>query len=149
MALLRRAASRNTPLLDLTREEWERNRRHADLHRDLLEIKTLNWFLPHPRGAFGGILTPLRFAAHFAQAQGVQNRFVFWSPAADTRPLKEILRLFPALQQQEILVVAGPKDLSRIPEADASVATFWKTAYLVAQFHRTQRKFYLDRKSVV
>lgn len=118
---------------------------HAD-NAEPFEVKTVNWFIPDIDSPFyGGINTAFRIADELARVHGVQNRFIVWGQPNDFFVRSALAAAFPALQSSEILFYADPTPsiLSSLPAADASIATLWVTAYAVAHFPHTRRKFYL------
>lgn len=111
-----------------------------------VDVESINWFFPDIDSPFyGGINTALRMADHLARTKGVRNRFVIM---ADPNP--EFFRsaleaAFPALADSELVFIDDPLDpaLASVGWADVSIATLWVTAYSVARFPNTRRKFYL------
>jgi GT2 family glycosyltransferase/glycosyltransferase involved in cell wall biosynthesis/predicted SAM-dependent methyltransferase len=122
---------------------------NADLHaRNAapFDVETVNWFIPSIDSPFyGGINTALRIADTIARNHGVKNRFVVWGKPHDAFVRSALTAAFPALADSEICFYADPRPstLETIPEADVSIATLWVTAYAVAHFPNTRRKFYL------
>jgi O-antigen biosynthesis protein len=108
--------------------------------------QTINWFVPDIDSPFyGGINTALRMADYLARAHGVRNQFVVMAAPNPQFFRSALAAAFPALVDSTIYFVDGPTDpkLDAAPEADISIATLWVTAYSVARFNRTRRKFYL------
>jgi GT2 family glycosyltransferase/predicted SAM-dependent methyltransferase len=107
--------------------------------------RTVNWFLPDIDSPFyGGINTVLRLADHLARTNGVESRFVFWSAPNEPFFRSAIAAAFPGLANVPIeFHDASRASLARVSEADAAVATLWATAYSVAQFPHTGRRFYM------
>lgn len=132
--------------LDCTPLELEQSRRLVEAHAGSLAIQTINWYLPHFEHAYyGGIYTILRCAAYFAQHYGVQNRLIILgdanSPLAEEYS-KRVAVAFPALINTGAVVIHSDSDLPRVPACDASVATFFSTAYYVLKNQTAKRKFY-------
>jgi len=118
-----------------------------DLHArniEPFEPKTINWFLPELDSPFyGGINTALRIADHLGRVHGVENRFVLWAHPNDGFHRSAIAAAFPALADSPIYYDLSLRGAAGIPAADVSIATLWVTAYAVAHFPNTRRKFYL------
>jgi glycosyltransferase involved in cell wall biosynthesis len=119
------------------------------LHRSNAEpfhVKTINWFVPEVDSPFyGGINTALRIADHLARAHGVKNQFIVWGQDNEYFARSALAAAFPALRDSEVAFYAEPtrEQLKEMPYADVSIATLWLTAYAVAHFAHTRRKFYL------
>ena len=110
------------------------------------EVASINWFFPDIDSPFyGGINTALRIADHLARTHGVQQRFVVMANPNEDFFRSALAAAFPALADTPMTFVSGPTDpdLQRVPYADVSIATLWVTAYSVARFGATRRKFYL------
>lgn len=108
--------------------------------------ETINWFVPDIDSPFyGGINTALRLADHLARVHGVRNQFVVMAAPNEPFFRSALAAAFPALAESVIAFIDGPTDpaLESVPAADVSIATLWVTAYSVARFRRTRRKFYL------
>jgi len=110
------------------------------------EVDTINWFFPDIDSPFyGGINTALRLADHLQRTHGVRHRFVMMANENEAFFRSALAAAFPALADVPMTFVTGPTDpaLDRVPYADVSIATLWVTAYSVARFRHTRRKFYL------
>lgn len=106
--------------------------------------KTINWFLPELDSPFyGGVNTALRMADHLARVHGVENRFVLWAHPNDGFHRSAISAAFPSLADAPIYYDLSLRAATGIPAADISIATLWVTAYVVANFAETRRRFYL------
>ncbi len=109
-------------------------------------VRTVNWFLPDIDSPFyGGINTALRIADHLARNHHVSNHFVVSAQANEDYIRSALQAAFPAIADAAITFNdgrVGPQ-LDAMPAADASIATQWHTAYLVANFAHTRRRFYL------
>ena len=115
-------------------------------NRQPFEPETVNWFIPDLDSPFyGGINTVFRIADHLARNHGVLNRFVVWGPGPERYVRSGMAAAFPALGACPIVFHDGSlgASLRGIPEADVSIATLWVTAYQLAHFPDTKRKFYL------
>jgi GT2 family glycosyltransferase/glycosyltransferase involved in cell wall biosynthesis/predicted SAM-dependent methyltransferase len=122
---------------------------NADLHaRNAapFDVETVNWFIPGIDSPFyGGINTALRIADTIARNHGARNRFVVWGQPQDAFVRSALAAAFPRLADSEIVFYTDPRPstLETIPAADVSIATLWVTAYAVAHYPNTRRKFYL------
>jgi GT2 family glycosyltransferase/glycosyltransferase involved in cell wall biosynthesis len=108
-------------------------------------VRTVNWFVPDIDSPFyGGINTAFRLAAHLARTEGVQNRFVVMAAPNEPFIRSALAAAFPDLGDSPIeFYEGGVNGLDAVSRADVSIATLWVTAYSVARFARTRRKFYL------
>jgi O-antigen biosynthesis protein len=112
----------------------------------LSPVRSVNWFLPDIDSPFyGGINTALRIADHLARNHQVSNQFVLSAQANEGYIRSALQAAFPALGDVLITFNDGRvgRQLDTMPAADVSVATQWHTAYLVANFSHTRRRFYL------
>jgi GT2 family glycosyltransferase/glycosyltransferase involved in cell wall biosynthesis len=108
--------------------------------------RTVNWFLPEIDNPFyGGINTALRIANKLHRDHGVANQFVIAGAANEPYIRSAIDAAFPDISDSLIAFSNGAPgpNLESMPAADASIATQWHTAYLVANFPHTKRRFYL------
>ena len=121
-----------------------------DLHRRNaapFDVESVNWFIPGIDSPYyGGINTALRIADKLAREHGVRNRYVVYGD--DTQELfirSGLAAAFPSLGDSEVVFykLGDAATLDRVPAADVSVATLWTTAYSVAHFPHTRRRFYL------
>lgn len=113
-----------------------------------IHVKTVNWFIPDFVHAYGGIYTILRLADYFHTTKGVKNRLVFYgrpetpeAVASESEIKNKIGEIFPNLSSSDIIPLTN-YDLSKVPQGDVCIATFWTSAYLVLKFNRTEGKFY-------
>jgi GT2 family glycosyltransferase/predicted SAM-dependent methyltransferase/glycosyltransferase involved in cell wall biosynthesis len=108
-------------------------------------VRTVNWFLPDIDSPFyGGINTALRIANKLARDHGVENRFVVIGNGPEGFFRSALAAAFPALAASPIVFTDGSyTSVEAAPPADVSIATLWTTAYAVAMFSGTKRKFYL------
>jgi GT2 family glycosyltransferase/glycosyltransferase involved in cell wall biosynthesis len=114
--------------------------------RGRVDVTSVNWFFPDIDSPFyGGINTALRIADHLARHHGVAQRFVVMANPNEDFFRSALAAAFPALADVPVTFIEGPTDpdLDRVPYADVSIATLWVTAYSVARFGATRRKFYL------
>lgn len=132
--------------LDFSGEELRRSRDTTSAYRGKLEIKRVNWYLPHFEHAYyGGVHTILRFAARFARCYGVHSCFVILGGPDAPTPADYVRRIadaFPDLAGSQAVVINSDADLPAVPDSDACFATLWSTAYYVLKNNRTRRKFY-------
>jgi O-antigen biosynthesis protein len=110
------------------------------------EVTSVNWFFPDIDSPFyGGINTALRMADFLLRVHGIEQRFVVMANPNEAFFRSALAAAFPALTDTPMTFVGGPTDpdLDQVPYADVSIATLWVTAYSVARFANTRRKFYL------
>ncbi|HVN52662.1 MAG TPA: glycosyltransferase, partial [Acidimicrobiales bacterium] len=115
-------------------------------HRGRISPRTVNWFLPEIDSPFyGGVATALRLADHLATHHGVQNQFIVAAAPNEAFFRSAIAAVFPAIAGSPLTFTSATSGdaLELLPYADVSIATLWTTAYTVAHFRRTKRKFYL------
>ena len=111
-----------------------------------VEVGSVNWFMPDLDSPFyGGINTALRIADQLHREHGIEQRFVFMAHPNEHFFRSALHASFPALADAPLTFYGGPNDpaLATVPYADVSIATLWVTAYSVAHFANTRRKFYL------
>ncbi len=108
---------------------------------------TINWWLPDIDSPFyGGINTALRIAAYLAEHNDVENRLVVWGRPDERWIRSAVSAAFPRLADARIYFVDGSgsaESMSLIPAADASIASLWITAYLLAAHEKAGRRHYL------
>jgi GT2 family glycosyltransferase/glycosyltransferase involved in cell wall biosynthesis len=112
----------------------------------VLDVRTVNWFLPDIDSPFyGGINTALRIADHLTRHHGVQNRFVMWTSPNESYVRSALTAAFPILGDSPIIFHESPlpESVNEAPRADVAVATQWVTAYSVTNFDKATRKAYL------
>ena len=130
--------------LDFSAADLEANR--ACLARAALldeTIRSMNWYLPYFHYAFyGGIHTILRFASGFLERHGVRtNLIVYDRPDASAAEMKaRVTEAFPSLSSMPLFVLKRTAD--PVPDADASIATFWTSAFALMKERNAKRKFY-------
>ncbi len=131
--------------MDYSTRDLEKNRELMSKFGGMknLQIETVNWFVPYFEHIYGGINTILRFAEYFQDKKETKNRLsIYGNPFASTTEIeKKITKLFPKLSSQEIFIMQDYNP-EALPEADISIATEWKSAYLVLKFNKTKGKFY-------
>ncbi|MFL5312693.1 MAG: glycosyltransferase family 4 protein [Myxococcales bacterium] len=130
--------------LDFTADDLEENRRclrRAETLRDT--VRTVHWYVPYFEYAFyGGVHTILRFATGLLERHGVRSDLVFYDrPSVPAGQMKaKVVEAFPALREVEVHVLQSA--MQPVPPADASIATFWTSAYAVLKNRNSARKFY-------
>ena len=110
------------------------------------DVRSVNWFFPDLDSPFyGGINTALRMADQLRREHGIEQRFVVMANPNEEFFRSALLAAFPDLADAPLTFYGGPTDpaLASVPYADVSIATLWVTAYSVARFQNTRRKFYL------
>ncbi|BDE07660.1 hypothetical protein WPS_29360 [Vulcanimicrobium alpinum] len=104
---------------------------------------SIAWFLPtFTVAAFGGIATILRFAAHFANTYHVNNHFVLCGSGDRATYVDLMRRWLPELRVDDVTIGDSTAALQDVPPCDAAICSLWTTAYALARFQRTPRKFY-------
>lgn len=137
-AHLARACRLSGNVLELTRSLHE-------AERGDLEVRSINWFIPEFDNPFyGGIHTIMRFADHFRSCYGVENRFVVVGAGPEPYIRAGLRVAYPGLAEAEIAFCSMGSDFDpeAVKSADVSICTLWTTAYALAKFHATKRKFY-------
>jgi GT2 family glycosyltransferase/glycosyltransferase involved in cell wall biosynthesis len=117
---------------------------HGDL-TGRLEVTTVNWFIPDFENPFyGGIHTIFRFADHFQRTYGTKSRFVVIGTGPEEYIRSGLRVAFPELVDSEIFIAPGGADdvIGAVPDADASIATLWVTAFPLARSKGGGRRFY-------
>jgi len=130
---------------DLSAEQVRQNSLlNAEFIKSSEPIKTINWFVPYFAHIFAGLHTILRFAARLHEYHGIHNNIVVYDCAetniASAR--EKIGRAFPVLEPHVLFHSSSHESLSKIPAADACIATFWNSAYLISEMNNTRAKFY-------
>lgn len=130
--------------LDFTADDVAANRACLETARRLrTPIRTIHWYVPYFEYAFyGGVHTILRFVLGLRERHGIRSDLVFYDrPSLDADEMKgKVAEAFPALRDIEVRVLRGAMDA--IPAADASIATFWTSAYALLKNRTSARKFY-------
>ncbi len=106
-------------------------------------VRTVHWYLPYFEYAFyGGVHTILRFATGLLEQHGVRSDLVFYDrPSLAAADMKaKVVEAFPALRDIEVRVLRSA--MEPLPAADASIATFWTSAYALLKNRTSVRKFY-------
>jgi O-antigen biosynthesis protein len=116
-----------------------------EANRAPFDPQTINWFVPALDNPFyGGINTALRLADYLARTYGVRNQFAVWGTGNEMFFRSGFSAAFPTLADAPIAFHAlTSRSVEHLPPADVSIATLWETAYAVARFPHTRRKFYL------
>jgi O-antigen biosynthesis protein len=114
-------------------------------NRAPFDPQTINWFVPALESPFyGGINTALRLADYLARTYGVRNQFVVCGTGNELFFRSGFSAAFPTLADAPIAFHdLTSRSVEHLPPADVSIATLWETAYTVARFPHTRRKFYL------
>jgi O-antigen biosynthesis protein len=131
-------------MVDYCDEDLKRNSQLIEEFTKIaeLDIKTVNWFIPPFRHAFGGVYTILRLADFLTTKKQIHNRFIFYGDEAQNVRFKEaVYKPFPKLVKQEVILLKN-EELNNLPFADISIATRWDSAPLVMKFNKTKGKFY-------
>jgi len=130
--------------LDFTAADLADNReclRKAETLRT--PVRTIHWYVPYFEYAFyGGVHTILRFVAGLRERHGATSDLVFYDrPSLDPSEMKrKVVEAFPALQDIEVRVLRAA--MEPLPPADASIATFWTSAFALLKNRTSGRKFY-------
>ncbi|MFB3883109.1 MAG: glycosyltransferase family 4 protein [Armatimonadota bacterium] len=130
---------------DFTSAQLAAHREVMDAYTRLRSFRpdSMNWLLPHfEHILIGGVRTIASFADYYRQAKGVRSRLIIYNPQTDAATYHERLALaFPDFPPDDVIALPDG-DYTRIPDADAVLATFWPSAYLALKFNRTRAKFY-------
>jgi glycosyltransferase involved in cell wall biosynthesis len=130
--------------LDFTALDLADNRSCLEAARALRDpVRTIHWYVPYFEYAFyGGVHTILRFVTGLRERHGVRSDLVFYDrPSVAAGEMKRrVVEAFPALSDIEVRVLRFA--MEPLPPADASVATFWTSAYAVLKNRTSARKFY-------
>jgi O-antigen biosynthesis protein len=106
-------------------------------------VRTVHWYLPYFEYAFfGGVHTILRFVVGLRERHGVRSDLIFYDrPTLDPQEMKrKVAEAFPPLADIGVTVLRGAMD--PLPAVDASIATFWTSAYALLKNRTSARKFY-------
>lgn len=101
-------------------------------------VSAINWYVPFNENPFyAGVFTILRFASRLAESHAVNTRIVIYdqSDSKITALRRRIESYFPPL--------AGAVTASPLPNA-VSVATFWKSAYVISQSSALARYYFIQ-----
>jgi O-antigen biosynthesis protein len=130
--------------LDFDDDDLAANRAQLEAARLLkTPIRSINWYLPNFHYAFyGGVFTILRFAAGLLESYGVQSNLIIYdTPSVSAAEMKKrVTDAFPGLAGVPLIVLKGASDA--VPDSDASVATFWTSAFVLLRERKARRKFY-------
>jgi glycosyltransferase involved in cell wall biosynthesis len=102
------------------------------------QVSALNWFVPyHENSLYAGVYTVLRFASRLASNYSIPTRIVIYdrneNEISDLR--NRIESFFPALKG-----AVSSKPLDRA----TSIATFWKSAYFVAEMKGEANYYFIQ-----
>ena len=130
-------------MIDYNDEDLSRNSKLMEKFNQVknLKVKTVNWFVPSFKQAFGGIYTILRLAEFLVSQKQISNRFVFYGENQNIKFKEAVSEAFPNLLNQETILLNN-NEIDKLPYADISIATRWDSAPLVMKFNNTQGKFY-------
>lgn len=107
-------------------------------------LRSITWMLPEFSNAYyGGAHTILRFADAFQRLDAVKARFCFLGSVDEDQMRRRIGQAFPGLSSSDVCHVSDATRVDELPETDAGICTLWTTAYPLAHFSKTRRKFYL------
>lgn len=128
---------------DFSTVDFEKNRQLIEENKGLLDIKSVNWFLPEFDFIYyAGLYTIFRFANHLQSVKGVKNNFIIVGGINASDTYSRIVEAFPLLKDSKVLCIGDVSDLNKAPYADASICSLWTTAYYQLRFNKTKRKFY-------
>ena len=111
---------------------------NSEFLRNRPSVSAINWYLPfHENPLYAGVFTVLRFASRLAESHGVNTRIVIYDQidSGITTLRRRIESYFPPL--------AGTVTVSPLPNA-VSVATFWKSAYVIARSSALARYYFIQ-----
>jgi O-antigen biosynthesis protein len=129
---------------DLDLEDLEANAEVLQAYAalDVLEVGSVQWFLPWFHLATGGgVHTALRLAAHLAEHHGAAQRFCIYDreDSADARDVAgKAAAAFPGLAAASFEPAGAP-----LRDADAAIATTWESAFSLVRFRSARAKFFL------
>lgn len=107
--------------------------------------RTATWFVPAFRHvAYAGLLTVFRFIDRMGQ-HGLDSRVVVYDePLFNTDAARSAVAAhFPALAELEISVLdPQSRPVEALPGSDLAFCTWWTSAYVLARYNRTRRKYY-------
>ncbi|MDP4252676.1 MAG: glycosyltransferase [Bacteroidota bacterium] len=128
---------------DFSKTEFENNLKNIGKEGGQIEIKSVNWILPHFDFIYyAGLYTIFRLANYLQSVEGVRNTIITVG-GGDERDLYNIIvEAFPLMKGCKVLCLANTSDIKKIPYADASICSLWTTAYYLLRFNNTKRKFY-------
>lgn len=127
--------------LDISTKDWEAHWNIINNHYTG-PIKTINWLIPRFEHVYyGGVYTLFRFAEYF-QKHGIENRIILYDyPAAPIEQIRTMIaESFPGLAS--VTILPQTPNLSDTPDSDATIATFWTSAFISARINNTKKKLY-------
>ena len=129
---------------DFSEDDLKKNYEIFNANRDELDVKTVNWILPHFDFIYyAGIYTIFRFANYMQSVKGIKNTFIIAEGIFDKkRVYNNIVEAFPLLKDCNVVCISNMSEIKKIPYADVSICSFWTTAYYLLRFKDTKRKFY-------
>jgi len=129
---------------DFSHQDLEKNLDIFNSNKGELNIETVNWILPHFDFIYyAGIYTIFRFANFMQSVKGVKNTFIIAEGISDEKTVyNKIIEAFPLLKDCKVVCISNMAEIKKIPYADASICSFWTTAYYLLRFTLTKRKFY-------
>ncbi|WP_334078984.1 rhamnosyltransferase WsaF family glycosyltransferase [Microbulbifer sp. M83] len=109
--------------------------------------KSVMWFLPVVTHALkGGVRTVFTFAEELSKKYNTLNYFVIYSfngKDFNSESLSTSLRLnFPNLRFLVIKQRRGVDSIETLPSSQIAFCTLWTTAFLLAKYNNTLRKYY-------
>lgn len=131
-------------IYDFTCEDLEENAKviNNNYHGP---VKSMVWFLPEFDYVFyAGLFTIFRTIDFLRKEHGMEHTLVFASGLNPKIMLQRVVAGFPGLEKCKAYCIAidNDNDLKQLKSYDASVCTFWTTAYTSMKFNRVKRKFY-------
>ena len=131
----------------LTREELRQNAAFAADRQPLTDPPaTAAWFIPDaPHVLKGGVRTIFTTAQHFSRRWGTANRFVVVvrpGEEVDVEGMEASLRRHFADLKATVEVHRLGEPVADMPPADIGICSLWTTAYVLAKFNQTKKKFY-------
>jgi|GEM_PF-491842 glycosyltransferase involved in cell wall biosynthesis/SAM-dependent methyltransferase len=129
---------------DFSQADISKNLEIFNSNKGNMNIETVNWILPHFDFIYyAGIYTIFRFANFMQSVKGVQNTFIIAEGISDAKTVyAKIVEAFPLLKDCKVVCISNMAEIKKIPYADASICSFWTTAYYLLRFTETKRKFY-------
>jgi O-antigen biosynthesis protein len=111
---------------------------NSEFLRTRPSVSAINWYLPfHENSFYAGVFTVLRFASRLAESHKVNTRIVIYDQIESgiTTLRRRIESYFPPL--------TGKVTVSPLPNA-VSIATFWMSAYVVAQSSALAKYYFIQ-----
>ncbi|WP_276503922.1 rhamnosyltransferase WsaF family glycosyltransferase [Terrimonas pollutisoli] len=128
---------------DFSTADFKKNSELIASNRNYIDIKSVNWFLPHFDFIYyAGLYTIFRFANYLQSVKKVKNTFIIVGGIDSAETYNMIIEAFPLLKDSKVISLAGISEIDKAPYADASICSLWTTAYYLLRFNKTKRKFY-------